>query len=60
MVVMSNRDGAAAEVAFCHKEQSRSMQSCREQPVLFLFYRNGGFGCKPPNSHLMFLALKIL
>lgn len=38
-------------------EQSRS---CREQPVLFLFYRSGGLGCKPSNLHLSCLVLKML
>lgn len=58
--VMSNQDGAAVVVALCCDEPSRSMQSSREQPVLFLFYRNGGFGCKPLDFRLLYLALKIL
>lgn len=52
---MSDQDGAA--LSFCLNEQNRS---CREEPVLFLFYRNGGLGCKPPNLHLLCLVLKIL
>lgn len=49
---MSNQDGAAVDVALCLclNEQNRS---CGEQPVLFLFYRSGGLGCKPLNLHLL-------
>lgn len=53
---LSNQDGAAVDVALCLclNEQNRS---CREQPVLFLFYRSGGLWLQAPKfTFLVFSA----